>query len=346
MEINNSGTFYPDWDDFVWVACKNNTLVGIYTLSGQIISIYGGTGSGVGQFNGIEAVTSGRSFLRGYADTDTLYVVDSGNSRLVRLRWYPGTVQWLDYWPIPSATSFTDLDADNFGQIWATERSGYIYKFTSDLELLGTYSLQSDGLTRLTQPSSVSNPGGYLGAGGLVVCDEWTDSSGVSFYDIGTDVCDLYVNSFEYDTTCFSWINFVLADWSGVRIYVYDEWGQLVRNLFHDTTYVMMSGSRHVGWNGTDDMHRAVPDGQYRVEVKATSCYIDPETVEPVNEVAEDVWVTLCDGSCEWLVGDADGNGIWNISDAVYLIAYIFGGGGAPVTPTAPGSSTYPMRAI
>jgi hypothetical protein len=31
-----------------------------------------------------------------------------------------------------------------------------------------------------------------------------------------------------------------------------------------------------------------------------------------------------------YVCGDADGNGIVNISDAVYLISYIFGGGSAP----------------
>lgn len=31
--------------------------------------------------------------------------------------------------------------------------------------------------------------------------------------------------------------------------------------------------------------------------------------------------------------GDADNNGIWNISDAVYLISYIFGGGPRPQRP-------------
>jgi hypothetical protein len=34
--------------------------------------------------------------------------------------------------------------------------------------------------------------------------------------------------------------------------------------------------------------------------------------------------------SCSFVCGDADGNGIVNISDAVYLIAYIFGGGPPP----------------
>jgi hypothetical protein len=34
--------------------------------------------------------------------------------------------------------------------------------------------------------------------------------------------------------------------------------------------------------------------------------------------------------ACQWMCGDADGNDIVNISDAVYLITYIFGGGPAP----------------
>ncbi len=41
--------------------------------------------------------------------------------------------------------------------------------------------------------------------------------------------------------------------------------------------------------------------------------------------------------SCTWLVGDADGNGIYTISDAVYVIAYTFTGGPAP-TPNTVGS--------
>ncbi len=46
---------------------------------------------------------------------------------------------------------------------------------------------------------------------------------------------------------------------------------------------------------------------------------------------------------CYWLVGDADGNGVINVSDAVYLINYIFGPCegcpvGPPPTPHNPGS--------
>ncbi len=41
-------------------------------------------------------------------------------------------------------------------------------------------------------------------------------------------------------------------------------------------------------------------------------------------------WQTFATGQ-QYVCGDADGNGIITISDAVYLISYIFGGGPAPV---------------
>jgi hypothetical protein len=52
-------------------------------------------------------------------------------------------------------------------------------------------------------------------------------------------------------------------------------------------------------------------------------CILDTTRVVLVNSDA----VFEC---CNWIPGDADSNGIWNISDAVYLIAYIFGGGQPP----------------
>lgn len=40
---------------------------------------------------------------------------------------------------------------------------------------------------------------------------------------------------------------------------------------------------------------------------------------------------------CPWLVGDADGNGQYSITDMVYIINFIFGGGPEP-TPNPIGS--------
>lgn len=52
-------------------------------------------------------------------------------------------------------------------------------------------------------------------------------------------------------------------------------------------------------------------------------CIVDTTRVILVNANAE----LQC---CDWIPGDADGNDIYNISDAVYLIAFIFGGGLPP----------------
>jgi hypothetical protein len=45
--------------------------------------------------------------------------------------------------------------------------------------------------------------------------------------------------------------------------------------------------------------------------------------------VSQGYWQEIDEGP-DFICGDADGNTIVNISDAVYLIAYIFGGGPAP----------------
>jgi hypothetical protein len=48
------------------------------------------------------------------------------------------------------------------------------------------------------------------------------------------------------------------------------------------------------------------------------------------GESGFDAYVTKFDIQLDYLCGDADGNSIVNISDVVYLISYIFGGGPAP----------------
>jgi hypothetical protein len=46
--------------------------------------------------------------------------------------------------------------------------------------------------------------------------------------------------------------------------------------------------------------------------------------------IVQGYWTAVPGGGPPFVCGDADGNTIVNISDAVYLIAYIFGGGSAP----------------
>jgi hypothetical protein len=70
--------------------------------------------------------------------------------------------------------------------------------------------------------------------------------------------------------------------------------------------------------------------------VGGTSYSSDFPTVNPLQShsgIADVVLFLLSRDS--FVCGDADGNGIVNISDAVYLISYIFGGGPAPLPDSA-----------
>lgn len=49
--------------------------------------------------------------------------------------------------------------------------------------------------------------------------------------------------------------------------------------------------------------------------------------------LSQGYWQDFGGGVEDCLCGDADGNGILNIADAVYLISYIFGGGSRPNRP-------------
>lgn len=66
-------------------------------------------------------------------------------------------------------------------------------------------------------------------------------------------------------------------------------------------------------------------DGEYFYQVTA----IDAEGQQSVGSELELVTVQLS-GPCDWIVADADGNDVINISDAVSIILYIFSGGVAP----------------
>ncbi len=334
IDLDNSGTFYPDNDDYLWIACENNKIVAVNTTTGAIAATYGGTGSGTGWFDNISAIACGRSFERDFVNTDTLYVADVGNSRIVLLTWIAGSMQWVTTWTSPYASVITDLDVDNFGQVWATTSDGYIYKFTRKLKELGVFAPEAPG-HRLNNPTCISNTGGYLGGGDMLVAENWTDSSGLRAYAISTDITDLYANPFSHGGgRCSCLVQFTLADYCTITFRLYDQSGNLLRS---GGPGLAESGLNTLLWDGKDGSGNFVPAGDYRSEVTATSLYANRNTSQPVNTVTKSVWFDLCESACTWKVGDADGNGTINISDAVFLIAYIFAGGSEP-QPNSVGS--------
>ena len=62
------------------------------------------------------------------------------------------------------------------------------------------------------------------------------------------------------------------------------------------------------------------------------ACTIDPNRILLINDTLD---LFCCD--CDWTPGDANGDGSVNISDAVYVISWIFAGGPGPVPVTEAG---------
>jgi hypothetical protein len=342
LDYSVDTTFDNPVDDVLWVACKSDKIVAFRPGSGQKILSYGTTGSGIGEFSDIRAIVCGKTRENShgvwFANNNYVYVLDAGNSRIVRLSYSPAllTVQWDMAYVSLFCVLFTDLEVDALGHVWATTENGVIYKFTKDLDVLGTFGSAGTGPNQFDNPVSIANTGGHLGGGDMMICEKWTEQSGVQLYAIGTDVNDLYVNTESVSGVCYSHVSFLLADYSRVTINIKNSAGtSVIKNLKNNAE--LPSGVWLETWNGRDGNNNLVPWGTYRVEITATSQYISRTTSQPVNSVTKSALFTLCGGSCQWLVGDANGDGGIDISDAVYLISYIFSGGPAP-HPNAVGS--------
>ena len=335
LDIDNSGTFYPDNDDFVWVASENNKIVAINTTTGATAASYGSTGAGVGQFDGISAIACGRSWRRDFVNTDSIYVADAGNSRIVLLTWIGGVVQWVRAWSgLDFAANITDLEVDNFGQLWVTVESGIILKFADNLQPLGEFlpHVEVQGYD-LNHPSSISNTGGYLGGGDMLLSERWSENSGLRAFAIATDISDLYTHVFSNSGSCSCYVYFTLADYSAFTSTIFNRQG----NIMATCSNIGKGGAMSLTW---DCKHNGqlVPADSYRVQVTATSLYTNKDTNQPVNSVTKERWfVTWQSPPCNWLVGDSNGDGSIDISDIVHLGQYIFGGG-PPPTPHAVGS--------
>jgi sugar lactone lactonase YvrE len=93
----------------------------LYNSSMQTLAIYGRQGSGKDELeepHGIAATVDGR-----------VYVADTGNRRIVRLRWDPDAraLRWIGSW---SAGVAFDVDADTRGSVWVTDHeTGAVLRF-------------------------------------------------------------------------------------------------------------------------------------------------------------------------------------------------------------------------
>lgn len=333
LDLHDNGDFWPGTNDYLWVMDWEGRIKR-YTTDGVLHNTYGDTGctSQAGQFCNPTAVACGRNpFLAPpydqAANDNDIYVADNGNHRIVRLQKASGGEEISWTWATPVDMDISDLEVDNWGQVWASDRStGRIVKYTKDLFPLCTFGDQGAGANQFIEPTSISCTGGYLGCGNVFIGEAWTDSTGGQYYSIGTDVVDYYVTSSPNER--WQYIHYVLVDPSITIVKIMNLQNQFIRTLFHG---LQNSGENCFIWDGADDSNVQVPSGYYYISIWDTCTYTDTETGAPSNNVTKGAWVFHeYNPTGTYIPGDVNNDGTVNIGDAVYLLNYIFRNGPPP----------------
>lgn len=336
LNINNNGTFVYRYDDYIWVldACQ----IKLFNGYDELMYSYGtkGCSGGIGEFCSPTAVVCGRSYIPEDSTDDPnsdnryIYVADPGNNRIV---WLERELASLDVnWCGSVSTTgshIIDLEVDNFGQVWAADRdNGRLIKYTYDLFPLCTYGTTGAGEHQFFCPLGVSNPGGYWGCGNIMVTESWSDTSGIQYFDVGTDILDLSVSS--SDNLHWHYVRYLLIDPSKVTVKIYSEPShQLIKTVREGSE---LSGQSLYIWDGSDETGQMVPTGTYSVTVFDTSLYWNLESQQPGYTVqrSTDLFYHSLNPYSGYIPGDVNADSSITVGDAVYLISYIFRDGPAP----------------
>jgi hypothetical protein len=339
IDLCNNFDFWPGTNDYLWVLNLDGPLMR-FTPDGVLHSTYGASGcpGGTGYFCHPSAIVAGKDpFLSAphdrYANDNKIYVADTGNHRIVWLEkdTLSEEISWVKH--IPISAGIVDLETDNFGQLWALDQAGgRVIKYTSDLYPLCTFGNSGIGQNQFLRPTTIANPGGYLGNGSIFVAESWSDSSGGQYYSIGTDILNYFINNSSNNH--WHYIHYLLADPSSLSIKVINDQSQWIRTI---KSGAEMSGESSYTWDGANDSGVQVPTGYYYVSVFDTSAYWYPGT-GPVNAVTKGTWVFHAfNPAPNHIPGDVNGDAIVNVGDAIYLINYVFKSGPDPVPAVCAG---------
>ncbi|MGH7571465.1 MAG: NHL repeat-containing protein [Gemmatimonadota bacterium] len=145
----------------------------LYNSSMQTLAIYGGKGSGPGQFTaprGITATVDGR-----------IYVADTGNRRVARLRWDPvgRKLDWVGAWTAPRPF---DVATDQRGNAWAADPvANAVLRFADSTAGAGSSLLPPSPIEgdRWPLPADIEGPTALAIGDSL---DPWYHPSGYRLY--------------------------------------------------------------------------------------------------------------------------------------------------------------------
>lgn len=274
---DDSGTPFDPEDDLLWVADTGNHRIVGYALSEWNASqryTLGSRGKAAGHFFSPKAVSVGR--FNGVSD-GSIYVADTGNRRLVKLRRGERDLEWVKSSDGDGESQFLSVDVDHWGNVYAVDRTyRRLVKFSARLEPLASLAGED---THLVFPVNVGITFGevalesgerfWAGYDQTFVLEDWTERSGAERYQLGVDLRDLRLTlAQDLDQLV---LESRLTDHAEVHLSVIDERTQ--RPVRQMPLGWLVPGEKTFLWDRRDDLGWQVEPGYYRVQVTAASSY-------------------------------------------------------------------------
>ncbi len=243
-----------------WVLSESQNKVTQYSLSGSQQYSLGSSGSGNGKFSSPRGISARQS--NGTISSSDIYVADTGNDRVVFFTKGSSSGSYAAWNTVPISNSdLRDIASDPDGNAYvmdATQGRLHVAGWFGK-DYLG-YASQS-----FNQPKNVNFAPGYYELGTI---EAWTNSSGVSQYDVRVEILNLSAGASGSNVT-FSYILMANAAMTGK---VKNSSGQVVRDLITNSNLSAYSNHQHI-WDGKNNSGNSLPAGQYTFELTASTSH-------------------------------------------------------------------------
>ncbi len=227
---------------------------------------YGSSGSGTGQFSNPTGICAGHSASSASSSslfTNSFYVADAGNQRIVWLRRNGNTVTWKRSRSLPEGWTPADCTVDHFGNVYVADRlNSQLVKydeFLNELDRYGTYGTGATNYNTFANPHAVHVPFGiktvggqnvWYGEGRILTAEDWGAWSGGLEHFLGVDIKWATAGgAFTHFATFF------LTEHSLLTVEVLNLLGQLVRTVYTNTLFPSLRGRTNSG--SSPDPHTA-----------------------------------------------------------------------------------------
>jgi len=258
--LDDNGTLGLVDDDYIWVVDKYLCKLVQYNAFGPkgIQRTFIGTqGPGPGEIGSYGDIAFGRNPVTG-ENNDYLYMVDGVNDRIVRFFDDGVNLSYDASHQFESSMGLSSIEIDVYGQLYVSEKHiGKIWKFTPDFEFLGAFepgTSSPDGLAcivDLCNPTGTANSPGWAD---LYIAENWSDTSGGQWYQIGVKLLEQQDPSTENDYKIK--MPYVASDPHEIFTGIY-RWSDYLSDwVFVDSicgdTIVHYSGSSELQWSVLD----------------------------------------------------------------------------------------------